>query len=263
MSAFDKYASSYDEDFSSSSIGKLQRATVHHYLKNIELIETTILEVGGGTGEDALFFAQQKALVHFTEPSKGMMEVAQSKFTDLPQISTEQIAAQDISQQILNKKFIYSGFGALNCLSPHEFNVFIDKIDQLAEPNSNIVLVVMGRKCIWERVYFSFKGKKTEASRRQTKIAIMANAGQGQIATWYYSPQEIINYFSPNFEVVTIKPVGLWVPPSYLQPFFDKHPLLLKGLGFLDKVFEHFSFLANYADHFLIHLRKKRQAERH
>jgi len=257
MNAFDNYAPIYDDEFSSSSIGKLQRAAVHHYLTSFNVLKGRILEVGGGTGVDALFFAQFASSVYFTEPSKGMMDVAQSKFKNLPHISTEQIPAQNITHQLKHQNLIYSGFGALNCLSPQHLQDFFYKIDQLAAPHTNIVLVIMGRKCMWERLYFTFKGKLHEASRRQAKVQIMAQAGQGQVATWYYSPQDIRKGLSANFELVGLKPVGFLVPPSYLQTYFNKHPFALKWLGRIDKLLGHFPFLANYSDHFLIHLRKK------
>lgn len=254
MSAFDAYANIYDEDFSRSTIGLLQRTSVHRYLQTLPLKTYNVLEVGGGTGVDALFFAQQCKQVIYSDASKGMFGIATQKFRDIQNITAVLKPAQTLSEEFVGAHLIYSGFGALNCLSPQAIQTFATSIAEKATTKVDVVLVVMSRRCLWEQLYFRIKGNKKEANRRKRMNATLANAGGEKIATWYYSPKELMVAFGDRFLVKELRPIGLFIPPSYLQPFFTKHPNALKGLAVLDGWMKGQKMAANYADHFLMHL---------
>lgn len=69
-------------------------------------------------------------------------------------------------------------------------------------------------------------------------------------------PKKYSYFFSEGFKTQHMSSVGFFVPPSYLNPFFLKKKLLLKLFCALDKVFCNFKWTANYADHYIIHLKK-------
>ena len=254
MSAFDAYASAYDADFSNTTIGVLQRNRVHRYLQTLPLHTFNVLEVGGGTGVDALFFAERCLQVVYSDASKGMFETASQKFNNHNNIEALLKPVQALSEEFKNVQLIYSGFGALNCLPPKAIEAFATTITEKATCPVELVVVVMSRHCLWEQLYFQFKGNKAEAMRRRKVNATMANAGLEKIATWYYSPDELLSLFGQRFQLKKTVPVGLFIPPSYLQPFFTKHPRMLKGLTILDRLMESNKSTADYADHFLMHL---------
>ncbi len=255
MSAFDAYAKKYDTDFSDSTIGKCQRDSVHRYLLKMPLQNAKVLDVGGGTGVDALFFSEVALEVVYSDASSEMKKVADSRLSAKTNVKTVLKPAQELIEEFTDKQLIYSGFGALNCLSPHELIAFSQQIQSKNAESVDLIMVVMGRSCIWERIYFGLKGNKIEKGRRIAKGPVMANAGKGKIATWYYSPNELQTLFGVKFKLIRKVPVGLFVPPSYLQPFFNKHPFLLHVLKIVDKSCRWMGWTANYADHFLIHLK--------
>jgi hypothetical protein len=55
---------------------------------------------------------------------------------------------------------------------------------------------------------------------------------------------------------ISSMPVGLFIPPSYLDPYFKNKGWILKILSFKEYLFGRFAFLADYGDHYLIHLQK-------
>ena len=75
--------------------------------------------------------------------------------------------------------------------------------------------------------------------------------------TYYYSPSEIKKLFSNSFEVLYHRPIGFFIPPSYLNDFFINKPKLLNFLYLLERMAGGLSFLSDYADHYLIVLKKK------
>lgn len=253
--AFDTYAKNYDDHFSFSLIGKMQRERVQHYLKPYLKTTQTILEINCGTGVDALFFANKNHTVIATDISESMIEVAQQK------IATDNSIFMRCDMRSLNQlsipksTLVFSNFGGLNCLNKDELQQLSIDINMHLQPNGLAYFVVMGRKCVWENFYFKWikhKGYK----RRENINGVATEINNEQFTTYYYSPAELKNRFSNHFSVVSIKPIGLSVPPSYLNYFFEKHSHLLKALYLLEKLVVRFSFMANYADHYAIVLQK-------
>jgi hypothetical protein len=58
--------------------------------------------------------------------------------------------------------------------------------------------------------------------------------------------------------VKNIKPVGFFIPPSYLNKFFQKKKNTLRMLDAIENPVSNFSSLANFSDHFLIDMELKR-----
>ena len=77
-----------------------------------------------------------------------------------------------------------------------------------------------------------------------------------KIPTWYYNPKEVVTLAEEKLEPEVIKPIGIAIPPSYLESFFVKRKGLL---NFLIKTESWLScsFWAKYADHYLIAFSKK------
>ncbi|AXG69450.1 magnesium-protoporphyrin O-methyltransferase [Kordia sp. SMS9] len=258
-SDFDVAAPQYDDIFTYSNIGKAQRKLVFKYIHPIiqQDKKLSILELNCGTGADAIEFAKRGHDVIATDISAGMIEVANAKSHP----ENVQFNVQDINTltaETFNKKFdfIFSDFGGINCLSYEQLQTFFKTANDLLLPNGKIAIVLMPKNCLWERFYFTLKGDKKKANRRNTTESIVANVDGVGVNTWYYNPQDVSAAANTFFTTKKVKPIGVTIPPSYLeQSFVAKFPILniFKGL---DSVLTAAS-LAKYADHFLIILEKK------
>ena len=256
--SFDAYAQSYDEHFTNSLIGIAQRLQVYHNLqKHIVFKNKSVLEVNCGTGEDAIWLSKQGAIVLGTDISEGMINIAKKKTLN-SLINFKHIAAQDISSLSPNNyNVIFSNFGGLNCLNYKELQKFKLGCEQFQKPSDQLAFVIMGTKCKWETLYFRMKNDEEKSKRRQNTSGVDAIINSNHFKTYYYSPNQLKHLFEENYKCVTIKPIGLFVPPSYLEPYFVKRKVMFGFLKFLDLLFSHFSFLSNYADHYLIVFEKK------
>jgi len=260
--AFDLAASAYDEEFTNTPIGKLQRERVHFFLtRSLSGQPLRILEINCGSGEDAVWMAKQGHQVVATDASPKMINQVRKKISENKleaKISAAICDFDDLKEKFQSEKFdlIFSDFGGLNCVSGDELEKLSEDFAALLSGGGKFIAVIMGRKCWWERFYFSMKGKLPQAFRRNSKEMIEAKIGDATVPTWYYSPKEFQNLFLNEFEKIGVKPIGLFIPPSYLNPFFEKKKWLLSFLNLLEKMFS-FSFLSNSADHFLIELIKR------
>ena len=258
-SDFDIAAKEYDSYFSFSEIGKAQRERVYHFLEK-ELLSGKeslhILELNCGTGEDAHYLTQKGHSLIATDISKGMIAQAQQKYGKYIHFEIQDI--NTITANTFSKPFdlIFSNFGGLNCLSPEQLQSFLAIAPHLLKPSGSLSLVIMPKGCLWERVYFLAKAKPKKAFRRNTKQAVLANVDGVDVATWYYNPSQLKKWGALNFKAISVAPIGIAVPPSYLEPFFKNKKGILK---FLKKAETYLtsSLWASYADHFMIHLQKK------
>ena len=80
-SSFDAAATSYDDEFTHSEIGKRQRDRVFHWLEKSKVLDKTkhVFEVNCGTGYDAQLFYDQGLKVVATDASSEMIKVAKQK----------------------------------------------------------------------------------------------------------------------------------------------------------------------------------------
>jgi ubiquinone/menaquinone biosynthesis C-methylase UbiE len=257
--AFDEYAAAYDEEFTFSSVGKLQRARVWKFLsKNCSsATHPEVLELNCGTGEDALWFLRNGYKITATDLSNEMVNVAKEKLKD-KNASVFQSDITAIASTLNNKKFdlVFSDFGGLNCLAPSTLKEMSAVFSGLLNPGGRLIFVIMSRNCMWEQWYFKRKDDHANAFRRRSEKGVEAVIFDKKFSTWYYSPGEIVSFFSGHFKMKQHKPIGIALPPSYLDAYFRKHSFYLNMLNLLEKFFGKFSSLSDKADHYIIELEK-------
>jgi len=258
MPDFNKVAKHYDDVFTNSKIGITQRQMVWRYVNPIlKSSKKRILEINCGTGEDAIRFANKNHDVIATDISENMIAVAKLK-SDSKTILFKVQDINTISSETFHQKFdlIFSNFGGINCLSHEDLKKFINTSVTLLEESGKLVLVIMPKHCFWERIYFSLKNELKKATRRDTNQAIIANVDGVNVKTWYYNPKDVLDLAKDNYKIQLKKPIGFFVPPSYLETSFLTKKVVFSVLRILDKILN-FSFLSKYSDHYLIILEKK------
>ena len=257
---FDPSAQSYDDLFTYSEIGKFQRNIVWKYLEKYILTNTKldILELNCGTGEDAVFFAQKGHRVIATDISSEMVAIAKQKSIDknVGQLINSQVCSVQEVAQFKDQKFdlIFSNFGGLNCL---DRNALIDSskdFSHLLKKDGHFISVIMPEHCYMDSMYFLLKLQFNKIFRRATKDGLEVNVNGKLVKTFYYSPASFYEMFKEDFTFKKNVPVGLFVPPSFLENWYQKFSGILSTL---DNIFNRFDALSFVADHYLIDLEKK------
>ncbi len=257
--AFDQYALAYDEEFTFSPVGRLQRERVWKFLsENISSkTHSEILELNCGTGEDALWFIKNGFKVTATDLSNEMVHVAKEKLQN--KATVFQSGITDVASNLSNKKFdlIFSDFGGLNCIDASAIKEMSTVFSELLNPGGRLIFVIMSRNCKWEQWYFKRKSDLQNAFRRRSLQGVEAIIFETKFSTWYYSPEEAASFFAKHFNLLKHKPIGIAIPPSYLDNYFRKHPFILRMLNLIEKILGRFSSLSDKADHFIIDFTRK------
>lgn len=252
---FDQAASEYDRSFTHMCVGKAQREQVWKYLdRDVDYSVQHVLEINCGTGVDANEWHKRGKKIIATDLSEAMIEEAKRKY---PNILFQKLDINDLGQIPSKYDLIFSNFGGLNCLNDQELSNFFRNATDKLEDNGKLALVIMGKKTFWDRLYLVLKGKMKERNRRNTSEAVPIAVSGTTVSTWYYSPLEIIKMAGAEFECIASHPIGLFVPPSYLAPFFERRKRSFGVLRFFDRIFTNKRW-SNYADHYLIVLFKRK-----
>jgi len=260
--AFDRAAETYDETFTNSAIGRLQRNRVWGYLaKHISSQEfPRVLELNCGTGEDAKWLAAKGFRVTATDLSPEMVERAKSKFENSNVSAAFQVCG---FSEIVNRfapasfDFIFSNFGGLNCISENELKLLGEHASLLLRPGGRFIAVVMSDDCVMERWYFRRKRMPEKTNRRKQAGGVSTVIEGETFVTHYYSPEQFAGLLANVFQVKAQKAIGWTIPPSYTENYFSKRPFLLSTLNVLENTLGNLPAMAKKADHFLIDLVKK------
>lgn len=250
---FDTAAVSYDRTFTRTGVGRAQRNQVWRFIDQLSIDKKEpVLEINCGTGEDAQLWQERGFSVTATDLSAEMIAQAHTKY---PAIDFRTWDMRNISSLNLRFGVLFSDFGGINCLNEDELRQLLKDASTFCSPDGRLIWVIMGKKCRWDYWYMIRKGRFSERNRRNTRMSVSVPVDGTNVTTYYYSPQQIRQWAAPHFKVELLRPIGYFVPPSYLSPFFEKRPVLLRLLEKLDQLVS-FSWLANRSDHYLISLRK-------
>ena len=259
QSPFDKIAPNYDELFTNTAIGKLQRNIICKYLDESLPInkQLNILELNCGTGEDAVYFAKKGFGVVATDVSEEMLKITEEKINKFGlsnYITIKKLDLTNPSDFNFEQKFdlVFSNFGGLNCVDKKSLKNLSMVISSILNDRGRIIFVIMPKFSFWDSFYFLLKMKLNKVFRRASSKPLNVNLNGENFQTFYYSPKEIVTTFGNKFKVQNIKPVGFLIPPSFLNNFFLKKKKTLLMLDTFESSVSNISFLANLSDHFLI-----------
>eukprot|EP00986_Skeletonema_menzelii_P019951 scaffold29727_cov131-Skeletonema_menzelii.AAC.2 len=276
---FDKLADVYDSSFCDTTVGRLlRRQTWEHFdeafaTSNFKSTQTApILEIGCGTGDDALHLASKYVYVLATDYSQGMLRKARQKCYLNATVPREcqptfkkldlRDSHYDVSLEPIHKfAGAYCNFGGLNNLSPEDIGHLAHELSELIHPGGKVVLVVMGRFCLFETLYYlltsNFKRafRRLKRARNAESVARVAPNTKKQ-TIYFYSPYFIEKTFADTsqFQVIRKRAIGLTLPPSLWSRSSSKnmHPSLLSFLSWSDSMLSgHWPFFY-LGDHFLI-----------
>jgi ubiquinone/menaquinone biosynthesis C-methylase UbiE len=261
---FDHIAPTYDTAFTNTIIGQLQRKRVWSYIESVmpQLRGFEMLELNCGTGEDAVLFGERGFNIVATDISAEMLKVTQKKaeqYSMQHRISSHYLDLESFNETLFDKKFdlVFSNFGGLNCINPESFKKLLDRLPQILKPGGRFIGVIMPRFCAWETIFFLLRLQFKKAFRRLTTKEVITDLQGVTMKTWYYNPTQIKGWSREKFKLVSIRPVGIALPPSYLEKFFSLKKRWLLRLNRIEKKISQASLLSGMSDHFVIDLQLK------
>jgi ubiquinone/menaquinone biosynthesis C-methylase UbiE len=242
--AFDTLASRYDDLWTCSAVGRSQRSAVWRHIDPLFRPGDAVLDLGCGTGEDALHLMHAGLQVRAIDSSCEMVRIARSRGVEAYVLPIERI--NEIEGQFDG---ILSNFGALNCVA--RMDLLREPLARLVRPGGYLVICLIGRFCFWETASYLLRGQPRKAIRRWSGKSVSFSLG---LTVYYPSLKQTRRAFAPDFELLRWSGIGLTVPPSYIG---DLPPRTIEAFHALDRHVSHLPLLRPAADHRLfIFIRK-------
>jgi SAM-dependent methyltransferase len=246
---FDELAEGYDVSFTHSACGRNLRARVWESAARLFLGRERILELGCGTGEDAVHLARAGHRVVAVDASAEMIRVARLKAATAgvaSRIDFRVLPIESLDQLESDARFdaVFSNFGAINCVA--DIPRMARTLGKYLEPEAPLLFIVMGRHVPWEWAWYLARGDRARAFRRFARNGVIWRG----LTVRYPTPRELASELAPAFAIRRRAALGFALPPSYAAGWLDRSPRSLAVLSVVERMFARVT--AGLADHFLI-----------
>ncbi|MEE8370243.1 MAG: class I SAM-dependent methyltransferase [Dehalococcoidia bacterium] len=238
--AFDAIAPDYDAAYGPDSNAMM--AWLRQ--ESLALLQETfppgsrLLEIGCGTGDEALYLAQAGYTILATDISTRMAARTHAKARAAglaDRVTTLALpgGCLDALRPPLPFDGAYASFGSLNC--EPKLPRMADALAGLLRPGAAFVCSVMGRWCLFELAWFLLHGRPRTAFRRLPRgwqpASVTGSEGfQVSVLVRYLSVEEVARVFAPAFTVERVLALPLFLPPPYLENLFRRHRVLFGRL---------------------------------
>jgi len=240
--AFDAVAESFDRRYGAWHSVAAQRRAVRSALLAAFPYGSRILEVGGGTGEDALWLARQGRHVMLTDASPTMVRVALRKLRSYVGSSATVLSAEALETLAASREGAgeelfdgaFSNFAGLNCVT--DLAPVARGLARLVRPGGQVILVLFGALPPGEVVVQLARRDFRSAFRRLARGDVPARLGGRDFSVRYHRPREIAYALRPWFRCGERRGIGVFVPPSAAEPWISDHPRLLSAMEAVDQL---------------------------
>ncbi len=229
--SFDPVAPGYDA-VAFSRLGRLLRARVHRRLFAVLGPESRVLDLGGGTGIDAVLLARAGHRVTLVDSSSQMTAAALGRARsagveltavvgDLEELGKGSWRPPEVT--VGDWDLVLSNFGALNGVSDPAG--LLDSVAAVTAPEARALLVVMGRVCPWEL-----------ARGQRRRLGGRAAAADGSTAPVHYHRPSDFSRSLQKWRESGREALGWALPPFENRGLVEDRPRLAGVLDRLDRV---------------------------
>lgn len=253
--AFDSVAATYDGPRGNNALIQDMRREMWRWLDASFPRESDLLDLGCGTGLDAVRMAQRGHRILAADWSPRMVERARGRAADAgvgDRVRTASIGAHELERIEASSIFdgVYSNLGALNCLP--DLAPVSRECARLVRPGGRLVFTVIGRWCPWEIAYYASRADWTRISVRFARRMMPVRMNGHTVWTRYWAPMELYRKFAREFALVHIRALCLFAPPPYMTWLRDRHAPWLERWWRWDRRLGGWPLLRSLGDHFLI-----------
>ena len=217
-----------------------------------------ILELNAGTGADAVQLAQRGYRIHATDIAPGMLDRLRQKVGELhleDRVTVEQrsfLSLRDVPGAPFDA--IFSDLGGLNCVP--DLSPVIAQLPSVLRPGGIVTWVIMPHVCLWEMAEV-LRGHFRLAFRRFSHGAVRANLEGLQFDVYYFSPRQVLSWFGPEYELLSLEGLSVLTPTAESKSFALMFPGAYRALAWLDdRLSPHWPW-SGWGDFFMLSLRYK------
>lgn len=257
--AFDGVAAGYDQSNAANRMLVHMRARAWQAVDAFVPRHAHVIDLGCGPGCDAEHLAERGYRVTAIDWSHGMVDEARRRVAAAGLIDRVDVLHVGIHEldRLAPVQFdaAYSNFGPLNCVDDLAGAAHL--IAGRLRPGGILVASMIGRVCPWEIALYLARGPWRRAAVRFRRDPVPVPLEGRTVWTRYHTPAEVEHIFAAaGFTRASLRTLGLFAPPPYLEAFASRHPHLVSALQRLEDRVGSWPGIRAWGDHFLIVLRK-------
>jgi SAM-dependent methyltransferase len=258
--AFDSVAADYDGPRGNNDSIQDMRGEMWRFLDATFSAGSNLIDLGCGTGLDAVHLAARGISVAATDWSPLMVQRTEERAAAqkvAERVRAINIGAHELQQLPEAATFdgAYSNLGPLNCVP--DLGDVSRECARLLKPRGVLVFTVIGRYCPWEFVHYLRRGRWSRATLRFAREVVPVGMNNHTIWTRYYTPREFYGAFRPHFTLEHYRGLCVFAPPPYLTWIRERYPRLHEQLWCIDRHISGWPLIRAMGDHFLIVMRKR------
>jgi ubiquinone/menaquinone biosynthesis C-methylase UbiE len=258
--AFDSVAEDYDGPRGNNDLIQRMRSEMWRWLDIVFSPGDKLIDLGCGTGLDAVHLASLGYQVTATDWSPLMVQrtVDRAQRRDVTdRVQALNLGAHELQRLEETESYdgAYSNLGPLNCV-PDLADVS-QECARLLKPGGALVFTVIGRLCPWEMAHYVRLGRWRRAKVRFARNVVPVGMNDHTIWTRYYAPREFYRAFRAQFTLEHFRGICVFAPPPYLTWLHQRYPRLHELLWRIDRRTAGWPILRGFGDHFLIVMRRR------
>jgi len=258
--AFDSVAADYDGPRGNNPLIQDMREEMWRWLDITFAAGSRLIDVGCGTGLDAIRMARLGHCITAIDWSPRMVQrtsdrAAHEQLT--ARVQALAVGAHELGQLGGEATYdgAYSNLGPLNCV-PGLGDVS-QEFARLLKPGGALVFTVIGRICPWEIAYCLRQRKWARLKIRYARDVVPVSMNKHTIWTRYYGPREFYRAFKRHFTLAHFRGLGVFAPPPYLTWVRERHSHWYEWLWRVERRAAGWPVLRAMGDHFLIVMTKR------
>jgi ubiquinone/menaquinone biosynthesis C-methylase UbiE len=225
--AFDSASEEYDFTISHNYINTWIRKRSIAELLEVSKPEDTLVEIGCGTGAEAVEISKHVSQIIATDISNKMLEILAKKI-QARRLSKKIIPFQAKASEIKQvaplveggrAQVAYSFNGALNC--EPDLQQFGNNLSSVLTPGGYFLCSVRNSFCLGEALAHAAVLQFDRMTPRK-KQPVMVSVGGMDIPAFYYRPERFTQFFTSRFRIRKIIGLPAFLPPAYLNDYYLK-----------------------------------------
>jgi SAM-dependent methyltransferase len=253
--AFDSVAADYDGPRGNNELIQDMRNEMWRWLDSTFAPGSRLIDIGCGTGLDAIRMARLGHQVTATDWSPQMAQRTSDRAAGgqlTGRVRVLPVGAHELHR--LDGTGVYDGaysnLGPLNCVP--DLREVARECARLVRPDGALVFTVIGRICPWEIAHYLRRRQWARAKVRFARGSVPVGMNKHTVWTRYYGPREFYRAFEDHFALSHYRGLCVFAPPPYLTWIRERHSRWYEWLWRMDRRVAGWPVLREVGDHFLM-----------